>query len=886
MTDPATSTTAAINPLLTEASTSVSAAENAAATNSGTYQDGTVSVSGPGVTDNHNGTWSWSGTGDEDHSYDVTVTATGSHGGVSTKTFHVSFTDVAPAVAATYRAVSGPESAAVTNTGTFSDYDDVVTITASTGTISQTAGTNGSWTWSGTGDVDNPYTVTITATNADHHTSTTTFNVSYTEVAPTITTNYASVSAVEGSTVSNTGSFSEPLGVLGTSGSPGDPNRTITLSVLSGPGTVTPTTPAQSGTWTWSYANAPQGTYNVVIGATDSDGDFSTVSFTVTATDAPLSSSPSNLTPPTAYVGVALSNVVVFHFTDGNTAKPTSAFTATITPGDGGTIAGTVVFHNGSNGTAGYDVLMSHTYSSALHNKVFGVLVVDNAGGSTHQSISTFNVINAQTDTWMGTTSNWSTPGNWSLGVVPSANYDVTIPSGGTQPVLTAAATVHNLTIQSGASLTLAGNNLTVGGTFSNLGTFILQGNETISGTPDYTHGTWQYVGDGSGGTITLLGGSYNNLAINDTHGMHDTFKTNSALAIAGTFQVTSGIYNANGQTTTVTGLTTVGGTYQGSTASQTFNGGLSLADAAANNLGAFYESGSGTVSIAGNLTETNSGVFNDTSSGAVTISGAVSLTSSSFSDTGTGNVSMASLTLTTSTFGVTGGGNISLTSTSDIALTGSSIYTGSGTLTLNGDVTTNASSTTSTISGKVDLGGANRTFTVNSGSVPSGGADLAISANISSASISTGSHGYSLTKAGSGILNLSGNNSYGGFTGTLGSGNNGGNQTTLLTAGTLALSGSSGSAIPSLSTVVLSNASGVILDVQSNQTMGTLFSATNSINSAQVELESGATLSVGFDNYSTGGSFGYFGTISGMGNLSKVGTGILHSITRTRSLV
>ena len=45
----------------------VSAPENALATNSGTYADydDAVSVSGPGVIDNHDGTWSWSTKGQE-----------------------------------------------------------------------------------------------------------------------------------------------------------------------------------------------------------------------------------------------------------------------------------------------------------------------------------------------------------------------------------------------------------------------------------------------------------------------------------------------------------------------------------------------------------------------------------------------------------------------------------------------------------------------------------------------------------------------------------------------------------------------------------------------------------------------------------------------------
>lgn len=81
-------------PTITASSPSVSAVEGALAHNSGTYSDPDdgVDVSGPGVTDNHDGTWNWSGTGDEAHPYDVTVTAVNADGSQSSVTFHVSFT--------------------------------------------------------------------------------------------------------------------------------------------------------------------------------------------------------------------------------------------------------------------------------------------------------------------------------------------------------------------------------------------------------------------------------------------------------------------------------------------------------------------------------------------------------------------------------------------------------------------------------------------------------------------------------------------------------------------------------------------------------------------------------------------------------------------------
>src|SRR4029077_4462375 len=166
----------------------------------------------------------------------VTITATNADGSVSTTTFDVSFTDVAPSVAADHASVSAAENTSAHNTGTFGDYDDAVTITASVGTSSQTGSLSGTWSWSGTGDEDTPYSVTITATNADGSVSTTTFDVSFTDVAPSVAADHACVSAAENTSAHNTGPF-------------GDYDDAVTITASSGSVTQTG---SQSGTWNWS----------------------------------------------------------------------------------------------------------------------------------------------------------------------------------------------------------------------------------------------------------------------------------------------------------------------------------------------------------------------------------------------------------------------------------------------------------------------------------------------------------------------------------------------------------------------------------------------------------------------------------------------------------
>src|ERR1043165_115162 len=112
-------------------------------------------------------------------------------------------------VRAASASVSAPENMAATNSGSFGDYDDAVTISASTGSVSQSGSQSGAGNWRGTGDEDRPYSVIVPATNADGSTATTTFAMSFTDVAPTVSANSASVSAPEIMAATNSGSFGD-----------------------------------------------------------------------------------------------------------------------------------------------------------------------------------------------------------------------------------------------------------------------------------------------------------------------------------------------------------------------------------------------------------------------------------------------------------------------------------------------------------------------------------------------------------------------------------------------------------------------------------------------------------------------------------------------------
>src|SRR5262249_21743300 len=102
-----------------------------------------------------------------------------------------------------------------------------------------------------------------------------------------------------------------------------------------------------------------------------------------------------------------------------------------------------------------------------------------------------------------------------------------------------------------------------------------------------------------------------------------------------------------------------------------------------------------------------------------------------------------AAVTLSTS-------GTLDLAGFSDaigtLTMTGGAVTTGAGTLTLGGDVTVTASANGSTLSGKLDLGAATRTFTIANGAAAT---DLDLAAAVSGA--------VGLIKAGPGVLALSG---------------------------------------------------------------------------------------------------------------------------------
>jgi hypothetical protein len=265
------------------------------------------------------------------------ISATATDPNNNTSEFSADVQVVAPSVSADHAAVSAAENASATNTGHWSNFDEPVTITASTGTVSQTSG---SWSWSGSGDEDHPYPVTITATDADGSCSaTTTFNVSFTDVPPTVAADHAGVSAAENAAAANTGTFA-------------DYDDAVTMTASQGTVTKSGNT---TGTWSWSQSGLEEGSYTVTITATNADGAAASTSFAVTVTDpAVLATGGFTLT---AGEGSSSGSQTVATFTDPGGAEPAGDYSASISWGDSSSSAGVITVSGGV-----YTVSGTHTY--------------------------------------------------------------------------------------------------------------------------------------------------------------------------------------------------------------------------------------------------------------------------------------------------------------------------------------------------------------------------------------------------------------------------------------------------------------------------------------------------------------------------------------------
>ncbi len=173
--------------------------------------------------------------------------------------------------------------------------------------------------------------------------------------------------------------------------------------------------------------------------------------------------------------------------------------------------------------------------------------------------------------TWQGSTSAWATPTNWCNNTLPDASTDVIIPSAGTQPIISAAGSLcRNITINSGASLTISGTyGLTVSGNWVNNGGTFTANSSTVT----------------FNGVSKTIGGSSSTTFYNVSTSGSATITTAYATTIGGALSIADGTtFTAAGFDLTVTGTTTVGGGSTGSlvisnaTGAKTFTGDVTIA--------------------------------------------------------------------------------------------------------------------------------------------------------------------------------------------------------------------------------------------------------------------------------------------------------------------
>lgn len=185
---------------------------------------------------------------------------------------------------------------------------------------------------------------------------------------PTIAASGGSASANEGSSANKTGTFSDI-----------DPGDSVTISKVSGPGTITQTG-TSSGTWTWSYSasDGPE-SGTVIVKAADTHGGSTTTSFSYTITNvSPVVSASS--TEPIIDAGVSYLEVGTA-FTGGGTFTDPGAdtWTGTVNWGDGGDAQ--------SLALSGKNFTLNHTYANP-GTFTTTVTITDDDGGVGTQTLT------------------------------------------------------------------------------------------------------------------------------------------------------------------------------------------------------------------------------------------------------------------------------------------------------------------------------------------------------------------------------------------------------------------------------------------------------------------------------------------------------------------
>jgi hypothetical protein len=488
---------------------SVEVSEGETATLTGTFNDpgpDTVSLSASlgTVVDNGDGTWTWNfNTSDgPDQSQTVTITATDSDGASSQATFDLVVNNVAPTLDFDHSTLVIDEGQTATLSGTVSDIDGVVSLTASRGTV--VLSQDCTWTWTSdelnaSGNVTYQ-PVTLTATDAEGTSSTDTIPLYVRNVPVLFYFDGSPLNIDEGQTATRNGTYTNPLD------EPLFFNSTVGSFTDHGDGTFT---------WSWHPSDGPDDSQAVLFAFGDDDdgalGLFDLVvnnlaptlaadNDTLMVTEGQTATMSGTFADPgadTVSLSASAGSVVdngdgtwnwSFNTSDGPDQSQTVTITATDSDGAVSSTPFDLVVNNAAPTLAVNSASVSVTEGSTASNS-------GNFGDPGNDTLSLSASMGTVTDNGNGT---WSWSFNTSDG--PDQSQTVTITatdSDGASSTVTFDLVVNNV------APTLAIDNATVtvdeGSTASNGGTFGDPGNDTVTlsasaGTVvDNGDGTWNW---------------------------------------------------------------------------------------------------------------------------------------------------------------------------------------------------------------------------------------------------------------------------------------------------------------------------------------------------------------------------------------------------------
>jgi PKD domain-containing protein/Big-like domain-containing protein len=221
-------------------------------------------------------------------------------------------TNQPPLVAADHPAVAVNEGSAHSNSGTFSDPDgNAVTLAASSGSITKSGTSSGTWTWSAAATDEggsSNQTITVTADDGNGGTSTASFPVTVAGAAPIANITAPGSTAPEGTAVHLTGSAVSPSAADNAAG------FTYGWSVTKNGAAYRNGSGAH-----WQFTPDDEGTFVVTMRATDDGSMSDTASVTVTGT---------NVWPTAGVTGVAAATpLAIPMFLPHSTLNFTGSFT-------------------------------------------------------------------------------------------------------------------------------------------------------------------------------------------------------------------------------------------------------------------------------------------------------------------------------------------------------------------------------------------------------------------------------------------------------------------------------------------------------------------------------------------------------------------------------